>query len=192
VKDLGSNAGQFDFQTWTMEMGKDPFSGPLPGKAALADLADTVLHESRHGEQWFRMARHQAGAGKSSADLVTAMKIPARIADEAVKQKLTAAGDELTEAEGWWKSVYGADRAARNKTLTDLARLSTEYDVAAEKLKQVKAKATSTKEEKEQATKDRDTALAAFNVMHAKYKALPEEADAWKVGAAVTAGMMKP
>jgi hypothetical protein len=191
VKDLGSNAGSFDFQTWTMEMGKDPFAGPLPPKAALADLADTVLHESRHCEQWFRMARYQAGAGKSSADIATATKIPARITDEAFKQKLSAAGTELTEAEGWWKSVYGADRLARNKTLTDLETLDAAYETAKTKYEQVKAKASSTKEEKEQAKKDRDTAFAAYQAAFAKYQALPEEADAWKVGAAVTAGMMK-
>jgi hypothetical protein len=191
VKDLGNNAGSFSFPTWTMNMGTAPFSGPLPGKAALADLADTVLHESRHCEQWFRMARSRAGAGKSSADIATAMGIPPRIADEAVKQKLTAAGTELTEAEGWWKSVYGADRVARNATLTDVDVKATEYKAAKAKWDQVKAKATSTKEEKDAAKKGHDDALAAFQAAHAKYKALPEEADAWKVGAAVTAEMMK-
>jgi len=192
VEDLGTNSGQFSFAVWTMRIGKDPFSGSLPSDAAIADLADTVLHESRHCEQWFRMARFQAGAGRTSAEIATDTKIPPRICDEAVKQPLSAAGDELTEAQGWWKSVYGADRPARRKTLTDLPVLRQAYETAAKALEQVKANAASTKEQKDKATKDRDDAFAAYQVVRAKYVALPEEADAWKLGAAVTAGMLKP
>ena len=32
VTDTGSNAGAFDFQTWTMEIGKSAFEGALPGR----------------------------------------------------------------------------------------------------------------------------------------------------------------
>lgn len=191
VQDLGANSGQFSFSVWTMRIGKDPFSGPVPTAAALADLADTVLHESRHCEQWFRMARLQAGAGKTSAEIATATKIPPRICDEAVKQPLTA-GDEFTEAQRWWKSVYGADAAARNQTLKDVQTLVTAYQAAEATFARVKANAASTVEQKEKAKKDRDEALAKFQVAHANYKALPEEADAWKLGAAVTAGMLAP
>jgi hypothetical protein len=180
VEDLGTNSGRFSFSVWTMRIGKDPFSGPLPTDAAIADLADTVLHESRHCEQWFRMARFQAGAGKTSAEIATDTQIPPRICDEAVKQPLSAAGVELTEAQGWWK------------TLTDLPVLRQAYETAATALEQVKANAASTKEQKDKATKDRDDAFAAYQAVRAKYVALPEEADAWKLGAAVTAGMLKP
>lgn len=192
VKDTGNDAGTFDFQTWTMDIGKDAFDGAVPGAAALADLADTVLHESRHCEQWFRMARLQAGAGKKPEDIAKETFIPPRICDEAVKQPLTAAGDELTEAQTWWKSVYGADKAERNKTLRAIDPLMAAYEAAETKYKAVKAKATSTKEEKEQAKKDRDDAFAKYQAADAKYRALPEEADAWKLGAAVTAEMLKP
>jgi hypothetical protein len=192
VEDLGNDSGRFSFRVWTMRIGKAPFSGPLPSDAALADLADTVFHESRHCEQWFRMARLRAGAGKTSAEIATETKLQPRIADEAFKLPLSAAGDELTEAEGWWKSVYGADAAARNKTLNDLDPLQTAFDAADQTLATVKANASSTKAQKDKAQKDRDEAFAKLQAGDKAYHALPEEADAWKVGAAVTAGVLKP
>ena len=115
-----------------------------------------------------------------------------RICDEAVKQPLSTAGDELTESQAWWKSVYGADKAARSATLTNIPVLLAAYQAAEAKRKTVMADAASTKDQKDKATKDRDDAFAKYQANDAKYRALPEEADAWKLGAAVTAEMMKP
>jgi hypothetical protein len=61
---LGAAAGQFDFPTWTMDVGKTPFEGANPGLATVAELSNYVIHESRHCEQWFRMARRTAGKGR--------------------------------------------------------------------------------------------------------------------------------
>jgi hypothetical protein len=188
---LGAAAGQFDFPTWTMDVGKTPFEGANPGLATVAELSNYVIHESRHCEQWFRMARRTAGKGKTTAEVATSMGIPQRIADEAVKAPLTAAGAELTEAEGWWESVYGGKSADRRKVLDEVLKAGADYNAAEAKRVAVAGKPTSTKPEIEQATKDRDAAFVKFTAAHAKYTALPEEADAWKIGLAVKAAVQK-
>lgn len=56
----GSTQGYFSFPSWTMVLNVQPFSPDAyePGTiASHADLLDTVYHEARHSEQWFRMAR---------------------------------------------------------------------------------------------------------------------------------------
>jgi hypothetical protein len=189
---LGAAAGQFDFPTWTMDVGRTPFEGANPGLDAVAELSDTIIHESRHCEQWFRMARRTAGKGKTAAEVATLMGIPQRVADEAVKAPLTAAGAELTEAETWWESVYGAKAADRNKVLDEVLKAGAAYNTAEAHRVAVAKNPSSTKADIDQATKDRDAAYTKFAAAHAKYTALPEEADAWKIGLAVKAAVQKP
>ncbi len=189
---LGAASGQFDFPTWTMDINKTLFEGANPGLAQVAEISNYIVHESRHCEQWFRMARLTAGKGKTAAEVATAMGIPQRIADEAVKTPLTAAGAELTEAQGWWDSVYGAKAADRGTVLTEVLAAGTAYSTAEAHRADVAKDAAATPAAKEQATKDRDLALTRFQTAHAKYTALPEEADAWKIGLAVKAAVQKP
>jgi hypothetical protein len=66
-----------------------------------------------------------------------------------------------------------------------------DYNAAEAKRVAVAGKPTSTKPEIEQASKDRDAAFVKFTAAHAKYTALPEEADAWKIGLAVKAAVQK-
>lgn len=117
------NAGQFNFATWSMGLGKTPFD-PTTYEAGHvadhADLLDTVYHEARHSEQWFRQARERAGLGATAAQIVETIEIPQAIADAAVANPITQCDKSQYEAEAWYQSVYGSGAAHRDATLSDV------------------------------------------------------------------------
>jgi hypothetical protein len=119
----GSNAGQFDFRTWQMDLGPDAFDPShyeTAGPAAEADLLDTVYHEARHSEQWFRMARERAGLGATAEQIVHVMQIPDWVAQAAVAYPILQCDVSQYEAEEWYQSVYGTGAAHRDATLNDV------------------------------------------------------------------------
>ena len=184
VMKLG-NAGSFDFSSWTLELGKPAFEGPKPSHGDLMETADTVYHETRHAEQWFRMARLQAGKGWSASKISTKLSIPLKVAKAAVKSKLVGTGTEVTEASAWYENVYGTGRKARSKTLKTLTKTRKELEKALAAYTKVDADPKASEAKKgaalkklEAAQKKREDALKA-------YHALPEEADAWSVAADV-------
>lgn len=135
----GGNDGTFDFETWTIEI--DP-QAVFAGKAKISELstdevrevADTLHHEARHCEQWFRMARLLAGqklgvpqADGTPADETTVaqeiadeMGIPSSAGLWAAQAPLMTGNEESAEAQEWYDSVYGANSAYRDLILGDL------------------------------------------------------------------------
>jgi hypothetical protein len=182
VKDLGNDAGQLDFATWTLQLGQAPFSKATVTDAEAADMADTVFHESRHAEQWHMMARMRAGKPKSAKAIATELGIPADIAADAFSKPLKKGSMEALEAEGWYDSVYGVDSAARDATLTEIDAAGTARKKARAAVKANPSAANTAR------------LLAAntrFDAAYQRYLALPEEADANRVGAEVTAEYLK-
>jgi hypothetical protein len=121
--DAGNNAGQFHFHTWRMGLGADAFDPShyeTGGAAAEADLLDTVYHEARHSEQWFRMARERAGLGATADQIVQVMGIPDWVAQHALANPILQCDASQYEAEEWYQSVYGTGAAHRNATLHDV------------------------------------------------------------------------
>lgn len=137
--DGGGNDGTFDFETWTIEI--DP-QAVFAGKTKISELepdevrevADTLHHEARHCEQWFRMARLLAGQklgvpqpdGRPADETTVAqeianeMGIPPSAALWAVQEPLTTGDQESAEAQEWYDSVYGANSAYRELILGEL------------------------------------------------------------------------
>lgn len=203
VKDLGTKDGLFQFTPWNLELNEKPFAAKTVSKNGMASMADTVYHESRHAEQWYRMARLEAGRDKkkTGAQIASALSIKRTVADAAVKNSLSGTGKAAKEAAAWHKSVYGADRKARATTLSKLATESQKLSTAAKKVNDAAKVYNDLKAKKNASAKDLKTALtnwhnaynaytpikASFDMAHAAYKALPEEADAWKLGDRVTA-----
>lgn len=141
LNDAGGNLGTFSFDTWTIDLSpaavfnnKDKISDLT--EAESAEAVNTLHHESRHCEQWFRMARLLAGkllgvpttifGGIIQVMVVAAriandMGIPARIALVAAMNPLYNTGSqESAEAQAWYESVYGANAAYRNLILGSL------------------------------------------------------------------------
>lgn len=116
---------EFDFQNWRIT-----FGAPLmvPGSLdALRLGVNTVYHEARHCEQWFRMAQGLA-AGKfnknvqnridvsSAANIAAGMWIPQEIAQKA-KANTDYSGNSDREVNAWWDSIYAASGGIRGKKL---------------------------------------------------------------------------
>lgn len=114
-----ANSGSFSFATWTMDVGAKPLSRKRLSRAGAADLADTIYHEARHAEQWFRMAQFRAGQGLSVRGIAAEFSIPSRIARLAKAAPLAEGSMEALIAQGWWDSVYGAGATHRNNVLAN-------------------------------------------------------------------------
>lgn len=179
--------GQLDFATWTLDIGREAFDPATADRSAIGDAADTVYHESRHAEQWFRIARLQAGKGWKAWTIATKLGIPLKIAKAAVANPLAAgAGAEATQASAWYESVYGTGRKQRNKTLTDMSKLGKNLEAAKKALAKLTKSKKATEKQKEAARKKVDDLQKKYDDVYAAYEALPEEADAWDVGREVT------
>lgn len=115
VKLAPGTAGLFDHGKWTIsfnELRFDPeFTGGRP--TDMAELTDTVYHESRHAEQWFRVARLLAGDGMKAAAIGDATGIEVgRVLGEAERAPLSrkdASSREVREAVRWEASLIGSE-----------------------------------------------------------------------------------
>jgi hypothetical protein len=122
IDHAGSASGTFGRVTWTITINPDKFSdrqhvtkvGQLTADEA-AEIADTIYHESRHCEQYFRIARVQAGRMKKGAKdpgakIAKDMSIPRDVADAAAKAPLKATDANagfIAEAEDWESITVG-------------------------------------------------------------------------------------
>jgi len=179
-----SEAGKLHFPTWILGLGKTPFGAASVDDGQAADIADTVYRESRHAEQWHRMARLLAGKGTTAAEIMKKLSIPAKVAaDAATKPLKDATSPEAKEASTWYESTYGTGSAARNKLLGEtLPKYSGLLDAAAAAYKRVAADKAATKDQKDAAYKKWVDAYDAYKKEAGDpYHALPEEADAWAV-----------
>ncbi|RZJ89357.1 MAG: hypothetical protein EOO60_10115 [Hymenobacter sp.] len=127
----GAAQPTFTLTTWQINL-----TGDLSrtDDAYLDWLIDVFYHESRHAEQWFRIARKRAGEGKTAAEIATLLSIPADIAAKAVERPLKEQSKsskflrskkyterqtkKLQEATDWDASVYGTGAAHRTAVLT--------------------------------------------------------------------------
>lgn len=196
VKDLGQRNGQLDFTTWNLDLGEAPYKKASTTTAEMAGVADTVYHESRHAEQWHRMARLEAGKGKSANDIASSLYIPANVAQDAATKPLSGDSTEAKEAEAWHESVYGANSAARNTTLQNLSAHGAALNAALAKtqasekaFKDLQAAGTATPEQLQAALDTWTADFAAYQAAQTQfattyqaYRDLPEEKDAWAVG----------
>ena len=119
IQDLGGSAGRFAFSLWSIRFDEGIFSQETLTDAEKADLADTVYHEARHAEQWYRMAQMLAGEGKKAAEIASEMSIPADKAAEAFANPLAEGSMDALIADGWYQSVYGTGRKERARVLGD-------------------------------------------------------------------------
>ena len=116
--DTGTNLGTFDFNTWEMDIGLEALSIAQPDRAQAEDVVDTIYHEARHAEQWFRIAQLwslQRRCREGSAEgmrlgwvIATELQIPRRIADLAVTTPpwFALGSMDAPIAQGRFDSVY--------------------------------------------------------------------------------------
>lgn len=135
--------GSFDFTTWSLPIGTQGFANM--DDAMLAEVADTVYHECRHAEQWFRIARFKAGEkpAPTASELATSLGIPTEIAETALKSPLRAQtktqkffhtkeynerqDKKLSEASSWYEGIYGTGAQNREDVYQDLSNRKSDY-----------------------------------------------------------------
>ena len=123
-------AGQFDFGPWKLQVDQGMAvakvgQSPVP---KIAELGDTITHEARHCEQWYRMARLLAAERRGKGILVDGREIGQRLGinNQVVCNQAAAApaliGIEKIEAEEWYASVYGSQSSFRSQTYSTSLR----------------------------------------------------------------------
>jgi hypothetical protein len=175
-------SGAFDFRVWRMSVGLKALRTAQPTRDQAAKLVDTVYHEARHAEQWFRMAQMRAGRGLSAAAIAAEMTIPPRVAALAVAAPLERGSMQAVIAEGWFDSVYGAGQEHRNSALTRAE--ADEAAVLAAQARYDKAKTPANEAALKAAEAKRDKSRAV-------YEDLPEENDAFATGRTSGAGVTR-
>jgi hypothetical protein len=184
-------AGEFvankDQDEWAFLLNKTQFSDPSPdaidqqGEGS-PGLAQTVYHEGRHAEQWFRIARMKAGMKWKAKIIADWLGIPARIAKEAVKHPLKADGPETREAEAWLGGETGSRGEGTAKSYDRLDEMQSKLLAAQAAQKRVEDDSNASEADKKKAAALVDLREKRFNEARAAYLKIPMEADAWKVG----------
>jgi hypothetical protein len=118
----GSASGTFSRVTWTITINTTKFSNRAGvtkvGQLTLdeaAEIADTIYHEVRHSEQYFRIARVRAAESKKTKadiakDLEKDMSIPTDVAQAASAVPLKKGLDvayQIAEAKDWESITIG-------------------------------------------------------------------------------------
>ncbi len=115
--DIGTNLGRFDLGSWNILLSRKLLSQPTLTAQQATELAWVLYHEARHAEQWFMMACMLAGRGQTAQEIRGGMRLLRDIADQAARDPLKSDSIEAVEAMGWYTSVYGSGRAARQALL---------------------------------------------------------------------------
>ncbi len=176
--------GVFNFDDWTMTVGRNAMAVEEPNLAQAKDLVNTIYHEARHAEQWFRIAQlrglQRRGSNPAATDpqiaaaVATELGIPRNIADEAVKPAPFALGSmDALIAQGFFDSVYGAGHVRREAILTELEHANQALDTARKRNRDHPSAAN-------QAAVDR--AQERLTRAIAGHATLPEEDDAFVAG----------
>lgn len=186
LADLGSRAGEFSSKPWRMKLGQGPLGQSEVADGQAASVADTVYHESRHAEQFFRMARLLAGQRKPAADIADELDIPTEVAAAAKEKPLDAKSTEGKEAQGFYDSNSGKGMEHRDHVFREMAVRKLARKEAEDEVVKVRDDPKSTPAEQEAAERSWQDARKAWKNIYQQYLALPEEADAWKVGGAVS------
>jgi hypothetical protein len=118
----GSASGTFSRVTWAMEVNTDKFSDRAGVTKVshltldeAAEIADTIYHEIRHSEQYFRIARIRAARSKKrgadvAKELATDMSIPDAVAQSAAASPMKAGKNNrylIAEAADWESITIG-------------------------------------------------------------------------------------
>src|SRR5690348_6111461 len=99
--------GELDFTTWTVKVNDTLTDSDSLTEIGAKKLANTMYHETRHAEQWFLIAQKLAAEGKSSTEIQKQTRMPASIADSAVKNPLRKNDPRQMCADTLYASIYG-------------------------------------------------------------------------------------
>jgi len=183
LDEKSNNAGSFSFSIWQMQIGLEALEIAQPTVEQARDLVDTIYHEARHAEQFFRIAQLRAMQLRKQNPKATDEAIKALIVKEtkiqpdavaaAVRKPLPEGSMQALIAQGWYDSVFGKGDPHRRATLKELTASAAALEKALKAVVVNETPATL-------------AALVKADERHTKadaaYKNLPEENDAWATG----------
>jgi len=111
--------GQLDFATWTVQVNQTMLQGAAMTEDQFADLSNTIYHETRHGEQWWNVAQHQAANGTPASTIAHDMGIPQSVATAAATNPAPRGTSQGAMGEAVQESVYGGRAGHREDVLND-------------------------------------------------------------------------
>jgi hypothetical protein len=124
---LGGYSGVLRFTRWEIEINPSLVQSERLSPEQTAELGDTIYHETRHAEQWSLIAKRQAGEGLAPHQIRNELHVPERVATDAATRPLLLSDPRRPCADTLHKSIYGADRIARNTTIKNLERHGQAY-----------------------------------------------------------------
>lgn len=125
-----AGGGEFNKDDWTVTISTRLGAlnlTPEQQSDLIRRAAANFLHEARHAEQIFTVARARAGAGSSAETIAKELKIPGDIAGKAYGLKVPPGSPEAKAAAAWYESEFGAGKAHRDAVLGDLDKRHDEY-----------------------------------------------------------------
>lgn len=124
--------GQFSEKEWNMELNELMFEKETIDQDTMAQIADTVFHEARHGEQFFRIARMLTAFGLNKQEILQKMVMNGEHVNENIVQIALAKPialpkdgltTELLEAMHWYESLYGKKSKLRVHTIRTMKEM---------------------------------------------------------------------
>jgi len=117
--------GSFSESTWSITLNEGAFSAATVDVDAMAQIADTVFHEARHAEQFYRIAQMLAALGHSAEEICAKMVLNASIDagaaahahDHPMPLDPNGLSTAFMETLEWYQSLYGARAALRRHTI---------------------------------------------------------------------------
>jgi peptidoglycan hydrolase-like protein with peptidoglycan-binding domain len=105
--DAGTNWAVFTWSTWRVDVNRAMYvQAQEAGNAA--ENMDTIYHESRHGEQWWTIARLMAGLYEmDGAAINTQTGLKQDIADAAALDPILQSNAQTEAALHWYNQTYG-------------------------------------------------------------------------------------
>jgi hypothetical protein len=182
VDDLGGRHGELRFEDFAVAVDRSLIDNANLTREQMTQLADTLLHEARHGEQWYMIARHMGTMGLDAPTIAARMQMPEATVRAALADTRPMTPEQAAAAKTYYDSVYGANAGHRNRVLSDLERLGNALDQARADLEQVEKNSGSSQADRDAAAARLRQAYEDFDKVYAEYRDLPEERDAWAVG----------
>lgn len=125
VANLGGGLnGQFDFGPWVLKVNTSMAIGNVhqtanQRKEVIAKLGDVIMHEARHCEQWWRMARLTVARMRAKGLMPSVSALSGQLPGVSINILQRAVGAppltpiEVPETEPWYESVYGGGSSFR-------------------------------------------------------------------------------
>ncbi len=177
-----STNGQMNFSKWNLDMNPALLNSTQLSDRQTANLGNTLFHESRHGEQWYLIARNEAGSGKDASAITASTGMPIAVSRSAAAHPLSGKDVLHPCSQQMHDSVYGKGAVARNATLNNLPKLTDSYNRALAANNKLQADPSATAAQRHAAYESATKALKEYQAGYDQYRALPEEADAWRAG----------